>query len=245
MNTKSVEVRKVDLRPLALLEQAKNLIGDQYWTMVGICAVGAFVMQLVPIVLYGPAYIGIYLCFKKIQAGGRASFDDLFKGFESFAEGLLAYLGVFVAAMAVFAVPYAVFLVAFIGMAESDNQEALPLIICPFYLLIFPIATFFSVFALLPFSLIADHGTKPMDALKLSFRAIKENLWSIFKLGFVYVVGTIIGSLLCLVGVFFVWPFLFGMTWLAHKQLFTDADEPAYAGGGPAPKDVDLSDWGE
>ncbi len=86
-------IRKVNVRPMELLSRSKELIGNQYGLFLGITLVGVLVGSMVPFgIVMGPMLIGIYLCFLHRQAGRQVEFGTLFKGFDQFGEGLIAYL---------------------------------------------------------------------------------------------------------------------------------------------------------
>ena len=75
-----LEIRKVDVRPIALLKAGKNFLGDRYGLFLGITVVGILIGSVVPLgILLGPMMVGIYLCFLIHERGEKVEFADLFK----------------------------------------------------------------------------------------------------------------------------------------------------------------------
>ena len=63
--TESGEFRRISARPIERLTEAKQMLGDQYWLFVGICACGMLIGSIVPLgILMGPMMCGMYLCFR-------------------------------------------------------------------------------------------------------------------------------------------------------------------------------------
>lgn len=59
-----IVAQKVPLRPIELLKEGRQLVGEQYWLFVGITFVGMLVGNAVPMaILLGPMMCGIYLCY--------------------------------------------------------------------------------------------------------------------------------------------------------------------------------------
>ena len=84
---------QVSLAPIELYKRSYALMGEQYWLFVGITLVGIFLGSLVPFgILLGPMMVGIYLCFADREQGKQVEFGTLFKGFDHFANALIAVL---------------------------------------------------------------------------------------------------------------------------------------------------------
>ena len=85
--------RKTALPPFVLLSEGLELVRPQYWLFVGITAVGLILGSLVPFaILLGPMMCGIYMCYFARMRGEEVSFQKLFRGFDHFAESLIASL---------------------------------------------------------------------------------------------------------------------------------------------------------
>jgi hypothetical protein len=80
------------IQPVECLKEGWALIKDQYWVFLGIVFVGVFIGGAVPLVLIGPMMVGIYMCFFRRMRGEPIDFGNLFKGFDYFAQSLIAAL---------------------------------------------------------------------------------------------------------------------------------------------------------
>jgi Na+-transporting methylmalonyl-CoA/oxaloacetate decarboxylase gamma subunit len=100
--------------------EGKELLGDQYFTFLGISLVGMLISGAVPLILVGPVYCGMALCLLKQARNGPMVFDDLFKGFEYFGQSIIAALVYFGATLVVF-IPFAIAYVAGMVMIASGE----------------------------------------------------------------------------------------------------------------------------
>src|ERR1700693_3336995 len=92
MTPDTTEFRTGVIKPVECVKEAWALIKDQYWLFLGIILVGVFIGGAVPIVLMGPMMVGIYICLFRRMRGEPVEFGTLFKGFDHFAQGLIAAL---------------------------------------------------------------------------------------------------------------------------------------------------------
>src|SRR5258708_2321422 len=88
----NIEFRTGVIQPVECLKEGWALIKDQYWLFLGIVFVGVCIGGAVPIVLIGPMMVGIYICFFRRMRGEPIDFGILFKGFDHFAQSLIAAL---------------------------------------------------------------------------------------------------------------------------------------------------------
>ena len=241
MDDNSVEFRKVPIRPVECLKEAKNQLGEQYWLFVGICAVGILIGSLVPMgLLMGPMMCGIYLCFFKRSRGETVTFELLFKGFDYFIESLIASLIMVAAITAVLIPMYLImYVLIFAGMfaagaAEGGGQggdfamAGFLGMMAFFYLVIFvaiiAVGTFFSFV----YPLIVDRNMKAWPALKTSFSAVWANFGGM--LGLVLLSQLILGvaAMCCYLPALLVLPITIGANKLAYFKVFPEAPEPEY-----------------
>src|SRR5258708_37441887 len=92
MTPDNIKFRTGVIKPVECVKEGWALIKDQYWLFLGIVFVGVFIGGAVPIVLIGPMMVGIYICFFRRMRGEPVEFGHLFKGFDYFAQGLIAAL---------------------------------------------------------------------------------------------------------------------------------------------------------
>src|ERR1700716_4068150 len=90
--TPDIQFRTGVIKPTECVKEAWALVKDQYWLFLGIIFVGVLIGSAVPIVLLGPMMVGIYLCLFRRMRGEPVEFGNLFKGFDYFAQGLIAAL---------------------------------------------------------------------------------------------------------------------------------------------------------
>ena len=103
----------------ACFREGWGLLRGRYWLFLGIVVVGHLLGSLAPMgILMGPMLAGIFLCFLRAEGGGPVAFGDLFKGFDLFVEGLVAWL-VFLGCSALATLPFvAVFIWPVVVAAE-------------------------------------------------------------------------------------------------------------------------------
>ena len=220
-----VAFEKVSLRPIVLLQEAYAMLGDQYWLFVGITLVGILVGSAVPFgILMGPMMCGIYLCYLQRERGERVEFGTLFKGFDSFAECLIAMLLMVAAVFAVLIPCYILFIIVMITVvASSQGGQPDPAafgILFAIYPLVFALLILVSLPFLFVFPLIADRGLKAIPAIKTSFAAVWANLGGVLGMVIVFTFISTIATCMCYIpGILFM-PVSFGGMFLAYRQIF-------------------------
>ena len=118
---RGVTVRKVKIEPFKCYFQAKEFLGDQYWLFFGICFVGLLISGFVPVLLIGPGYAGIAICFLTRANKQPVVFDQVFKGFDYFGPTLIASL-VHVGGCIILFIPFAIALI--VAAVLLSTQEA-------------------------------------------------------------------------------------------------------------------------
>ena len=218
-----ISFRKVSIRPIELLKEAKNLVGDQYWLFVGIAFVGMLIASLVPFgVLWGPMMCGIYLCYLHKSQNQQVMFDTLFKGMDYFVESLIVSL-IKLAAAVLIVVPVVYFV--FLGLVAVQEQlnpgfagVAIPLIlVITLYGLLVAIVMLWFLFAYL---LIIDRGLKAMPAIKASGRAGWANAGGLVGMLMLYGLISGLGTCCCYVPAILFLPLVFGAVFLAYREIF-------------------------
>ncbi len=220
------------------------LIKDQYWLFLGIVFVGIFIGGAVPIVLLGPMMVGIYLCFFRRMRGERVEFGDLFKGFDYFAQSLIAAL-IQMIPMVIIMVPMYIVMFAVMMMSAPrgggmgrDEESAFLFTFFGVYLLfllaIILVAFVVAIFFMFAFPLIADKNMSGVEAVKLSIKAGKANLGGIVGLLAINFGLSLVGALCCYVGAFFVAPVVMASYAVAYRRVFPEGGQ-AFASPPPPP----------
>lgn len=223
----NVECRKVRIRPIQLLKDAYELVGEQYWLFVGVVFVGMLVGGAAPFgILMGPMLCGIHLCFIQRRHGKQVQFGLLFKGFDHFVESLLAML-IMVGVSFVFLLPlFIVFLVVFFAVGAGSGEpgpEFLALIL-GFEFVGFIVMMLVGLPFAFVFHLIAGRHLKVMSAIKGSFKGVMSNLFGLLGMMFVYGILGMFAFCMCYFPVFLLMPLSFGATYLAYEQIFESVD---------------------
>jgi len=224
--TSHEEIPKVAIEPLDCLGKAKTLIGDQYWLFFGICLIVVLIVGSVPIILQGPLYCGIALCFIGRERGERVPFERLFKGFDVFLESFIATL-IYVGIVLVLSLPFlGAMLACFIGGAAAMDERNEGLGITLFVLgggiaLVFTFACFaVNVFFAFTYPLIVDRKLGAIDALRTSMEAGRRNFWGLMGLTLLIALISIVLAAACYLPLFFFLPISFGSFFVAYRKVF-------------------------
>jgi hypothetical protein len=239
MNGQLDYVETVRLDPPGCISEGWNLVKDQYGLFLGITFVGMLLAGLVPFgIIMGPMYCGIFLALFMKMRGEPIEFGTLFKGFDYFVESLVVTLLIIVASV-VFMVPvviaFFVLIALGVGMGESmQSGGAAALITIPLIALLVLAITAFSVFIygwmFFTYPLLVDRNMQAFPALKLSAKAIWANKWGVLGLMLLNWLLSMLGALLCYIGLFLYLPIMFGAFAVAYRRIFPELGPP------PAPE---------
>lgn len=221
------DIRKVRVQPMELLQRAKGLMGDQYWLFVGISLAGIFIGSAVPMgIIMGAMMVGIYICFLKREQGQRVEFATLFKGFDQFADSLVAMLiMVGVSLVVMFPLMIAMFALMIVPMIASQGNGGPPatfgiLTMLLMYPLVFIASFLVYIPFLFTFQLIADRKLTAVEAVKLSARGAWKNLGGVILFLFVVMVISTVLAIMCYIPVFFFLPVSFGAMFVLYRDVF-------------------------
>ena len=232
MSTPEIHFRRKAIEPTECLKSANALIKDKYWLFVGMCLVGLLIGSAVPLgILMGPMMCGLYLTYFKKRRGEMIEFSDLFKGFDYFAQSVIATL-LHVVPIIIIVVPaYILFYIFFVLSVAVQGNEPNPAamfgvmgVFMIFYVLVIVVIMFVSIAFTFAYPLIVDRKLQALDAVKLSFRAALANFWRLFLLYLLNALLSIGGVLLCYVGMFLVLPITYGAIAVAYEQVFGLSD---------------------
>ncbi len=236
-------VRKVQVRPIELLQRGYALLGEQYLLMVGVTLVAMLVGSLVPMgLILGALLVGIYFCCMQREQFGRTEFGTLFKGFDFFVESLLVMLMSVGLSLVVLIPTYIIGVVgmfAILAIAGGDEATvgvALMIGFPIFFLLVLMASVAIYLPFLFAFQAIADRHLKALDAVKLSWQGMKRNFFGVLFHMFVVSAISMLAALMCYVPVFFFLPISFASMFVLYRDIFgpgTFAPPPLTAVGPP------------
>lgn len=235
MSANVVTFNRGAVKPVECLRAGWNLIKDKYWLFLGITAVGILIGTMGPMaILLGPMMCGIYLCMLARLRGEPVSFELLFKGFDYFAQSVIATLIQVVPVMLLLMPVYLIFFFLFMskmnrpggrssrGAPPVDPSEVFPIFITMFIVIfvIIILVNLISVLFIFSYPLIVDRRLSALDAIKTSIKAVTANLGGILGLlGLNFLLG-IAGMLLCYVGAILFMPIGLAAWAIAYRQVF-------------------------
>ena len=232
-SAKNGPIRKVNVRPIELLSRSKELIGNQYGLFLGITLVGVLVGSMVPFgIVMGPMLIGIYLCFLHRQAGRQVEFGTLFKGFDQFGDGLIAYLIMvgFSIAMSLLTVGFflvvglaAMALIA--GTMEGDAAAGVGiglgiLIYILFFVALMVVSALINLPFVFAFQLIADRKLSGTEAIRQSWTGAKLNFGGIVWYMLVNYFLLVLAAMACYIPAILLMPVSMGGLFLLYSDIY-------------------------
>ena len=235
-----VNLERIEIKPIELLKEAKEMLGDQYWLFVAMTFIALVIGGALPFgILMGPMMCGLFLCLMEQRKKGVADFGTLFKGFEYFAESLIATL-IMMAIVMVIVTPVILLFVA--GMVMGGvmlGDDGGPVLMVVSMAIFYPLLFLVSFLAQLPFlfvyPLIVGHGLKAVPAITTSWAGVKLNFMPLAIMLFVFSVLSILAALMCILPVYLLAPLTMGAMYLAYTRIFPRSlKEQIAAGEAPA-----------
>ncbi len=227
-----IEFKTGVIRPVECFQEGWEIIKDQYWLFFALTLVGLLIGSFTFYILLGAMYCGIYYAMLRKMDGQTAVFEDLFKGFNYFAPGLIATIIFVVPAIILMLISYASIFAMLFAAVNSRGQIS-PSAIFSLYGVIFGegivIAGILgSLHALITFAfpLIVERNMNGWDAVKLSAKAVWANLSGVVGLIIGEFVIGFVGYLVCGVGLYFVLPLLFAGVLVAYRKVFPTQNQP-------------------
>src|SRR6266851_3319633 len=190
MNPNTSDFNSGVVAPVECLKEGWELIKDQYWLFLGISVVGMLLASAFAIVLMGPMMCGIFLCIFQQMRGERVSFDGLFKGFDFFAQSVIATLIQMIPAVIII-IP--VYLIMVLGMfasisaagrrgGENAAVASFFVVMIVVFVVIMLLSIVLGVFFMFTFPLIVDRKLSGVDAVKTSVKAAMANFGGVLGL---------------------------------------------------------------
>lgn len=224
-----IPFRRGVVQPVECIKAGWELVKDQYWLFVGMCAVAMIVGSAVPLgILMGPMMCGLYLVFFSKRRGLPIEFGMLFKGFDYFGHSVVAALLHVIPIMAII-IPAYIFLYIgmFAAMAAGSASDSGPvaglaflLVVIIFYVAIVLVIILVSIGFMFAYPLIVDRGLPGFEAVKLSFKAGFGNFWRLLGLSLLGGLLGMCGVLLCYIGILLVFPITLSSVAAAYEQVF-------------------------
>jgi hypothetical protein len=224
-----ITIRKVSIHPIELLKEAYRLLGEQYWLFVGMTFVGMLIGSAVPLgILLGPMMCGMYLCYIERKNNKTVEFGLLFKGFDFFAESLIATLIMVAVSLVVLVPAFVIFLIVFVGLMAGTQGEP-PVAVFGLLVVLYAVVLVLIILVSLPFvfvyPLIVDRGLKAVPAVKASFQGVLANAFGVLGMLLVYSVISLVASCFCYVPAILFLPLSLGAIFLAYRDVFPVDDK--------------------
>ena len=226
------------VEPIECLKSGFALIKDRYWLFFGITAIGMLIASLVPMgILMGPMMCGMYLAFFEKMRGRNVEFGLLFKGFDYFAQSLIATLLVMLPIFLI-TIPFTVLVMAGSfafahrqqqgGGNQPDPKTVAVMVIgiMVFVVVMMIIGLMVGVIIAFAYPLIVDRKLSAIQAIKTSLRASMANFWRLVGLLLLNALLGMVGALFCYVGALFIMPVTMAANAMAYRQVFGLSENP-------------------
>jgi uncharacterized membrane protein len=242
MTTAQIPFQRNAVQPVNCIKAGWELVKGQYWLFIGMCLLALVIGQAVPMgILLGPMMCGLYVTFFKRMRREPIEFGDLFKGFDYFGPSLIATL-IHILPMLAIMLPaifllYGGLIVSIVAQGNQPNPGALlgTFVFFFLFILVIILATIVvSIGFMFSYPLIVDRKLGGLDAVKLSFKAVLANFWSLLGLAMLQFLLGLAGALLCYVGLVFVFPISYASIAVAYERVFGLYD-PSHASNLPPP----------
>lgn len=228
MNPNPTDFNRGVVAPVECLKEGWALIKDQYWLFLGIGVVGMLLGSAFAIVLMGPMMCGIYLCLFQQMRGEQVSFDSLFKGFDFFAQSVIATLLQMIPAVIIIIPVYLIMvfgMLASVSTAASRGGEGAAMAgffvtMIVVFVVIMLLSVALGVFFMFTFPLIVDRKLSGVDAIKTSVKAAMANFGGVLGLLLLNALLSTCGVLACYVGAFFIMPITLAAHAIAYRRVF-------------------------
>jgi hypothetical protein len=229
MMTPEIPFRRNAVEPVECIKAAWALVKDRYWLFVGMTLVGAMIGQAVPFgILLGPMMCGLYLTFFKKRRGEPIEFGLLFKGFDYFGPSVVVTLLYVLPIIAIVVPAYFLF---YIGMLlsvlptvdQEPNPGAMFGVMAIFglvWIVIIAIIIVITIGFTFAYPLVVDRKMQGLDAAKLSFKAAMANFWRLLGMILLTSLLSLVGLLLCYVGIVLIFPISYAAVAIAYEQVF-------------------------
>ncbi len=218
---KDVTFKSGEIRAFECYREAWQMIKPQFGMILIISLVGMLIGGMFSIVM-GSMLCGIYLVLFDVQEGRTAKFERLFKGFQFFLPAFLVWLLFVLPIVVMIVLVYLPMLGMAISGAQMDESEVMTFVIGALLVeIVFAIfMVCFHTLLLFSFPLIVDKRLSALQAVKLSIKAVWQNLSGVATLFGVGFLVSVAGMLLFCVGIYLTIPLILASTVVAYRKVF-------------------------
>lgn len=217
-----IQFRTGVIRPVECAKEAYELIKSDYWLLFAIWLVGGMIGGVSFGIVAGAMTCGTFYAYLKKIDGESVEFDDLWKGMNWFASGLVVMLLIIVPIVVVYALIYIPVLIAAAMGPRLSEGELVQLLVgafaADFVLLLITVCL--HTLLLFAFPLIVDKNLSAFAAIRLSARSVLRNLGGVTGLIGLNFVMILAGYAALCVGVYFVIPIMLATTVVAYRRVF-------------------------
>jgi hypothetical protein len=217
--------RRINIRPIALLQQGYEFIKSDYWLFLGLSVVALVIGSLVPFgILLGPMMVGIWLCFREREEGKTTSFDTLFRGFDSFGTSLVAlllHLAIMFAMFMIFLIPFVILMALLLPALENGGGAGIIVFIigAGLYVGVILLLMILQFAMMFSFQLIADKGFTAWDSVVGGYKLVYKNLLGILLYAIVVGIVSIVSMLLCFIPFILFLPIFYASLFLLYREM--------------------------
>ena len=202
--------------------EAKTFLGTDYWLFWGLLFVAMVIATAIPLILAGPMYCGIGICFLSKELGFSPSFDLLFKGFDNFVETLTPVLLYSLGFLFIIPIYMGGVICAAI-LFSSGNEIAIALGACLYFGTIFTVMICSSMIGygyMFSSFLVAEYRLDGMEAFKVSLVGIRKNLFGLLGVSIASVIVTFCAVLPCGIPAFLMLPIFVCAPFICYRKIF-------------------------
>ena len=226
------------------ISEALNASWDKFQRNVGI-VLGACILvfiammaaNMIPylsmitgLLLTGPLWGGLWYFFIRVNRGEEAAVGDAFAGFnrgfwQLVLVNIVTSILTFICMLPLFLVLVSIFGMAFLVDQANASPSvefggAAAVLLVGAFIVSFAGVIFLTTIWLFALALVVDKGLAFWDAMELSRKMVLKHFWGIFLLVFVGWIMSMVGLLLCGVGLLFTGPVAFGAWVWQYEKMF-------------------------
>ena len=225
---RTIQARDYSLSIGDCVTRAWELVKNNFWLLVGGTFISMAVQQamglipilgiVLPLIVYGIFYGGLYVLFLKAIRGENATISDIFSGFSSRALHLT--LTTIVQALIVIAIFAVGGVLGALLVPVMKNNNMNPLVLLALTPIVVIPTTYLMVSWSLSLILVADRGLSFWSAMEVSRKVVTMHWWKFFGLLLMGALLMIVGVLACLIGAIVAMPIFFAMLAYAYEDIF-------------------------
>ncbi len=218
----TMEYRTGVISPVECYKEGWKILKPHFWILFAITIVGILIGGATLYILLGAMLCGIFLCYLEAAEGIEPKIDTLFKGMKYLLPGLFVAAVMIVPTIIVIFSVYLPLLLATVMGTRMSSEELYALIIGSFAveLVLALIMVCLHTLLLFAFPLIVDKELSGWNAIKLSARAVWNNLQGVTGLWVVGFFVSLGGYLLLCIGIYFAIPVIIAANVVAYRKVF-------------------------